>query len=255
MDVFFETSTGKFFSLEVGFFDTVRDIKDKVHKHHGFPVSAQTLVFQGQVMANDDRDVDHYRLLHNSCVHLVLSAAEDRARFKLVVNLPGSKRQLALEAERAESVGKLKERVRVLGGISSSRFTLVHGGVELAPEQRALGECGIGDGSRVSVAAAARPTEPAPRRLRAMLLPRAGMKRVAVEVNAAECAGALRKEMQKLRCGLNLSAYYYVPMENYFFIHGNNAMEEDKSFAWHDVRDGDTIEVFDGSILGAFASV
>ncbi|WOL08042.1 ubiquitin-like protein-NEDD8-like protein RUB3 [Canna indica] len=133
MDVFFETSTGKFFSLEIGFFVTIRDIKDKVHKHHGFPISAQTLVFQGQAMADDNRDVNH-QLLHNSSS--TSSSLPPRTA-------PASSSSSTCPA-RSSSLRSRRRR--------PSRFALVHGGVELA-EERALGECEVGDGLRVSVAA------------------------------------------------------------------------------------------------------
>ncbi|WOL05479.1 ubiquitin-NEDD8-like protein RUB2 [Canna indica] len=152
MDVFSQTSTDKFFSLEIGFFDTARDIKDKVHKHHGFPISAQTLVFQGQAMADDNRDVNHYQLLNNSSSTSSsppLRTAPASSSSSTCPARSGSSRP----RRRRPSMFALKERVRVLEGISSSRFALVHGGVELA-EERALGECWVGDGVRVCVAAA-----------------------------------------------------------------------------------------------------
>ncbi|KAL5070194.1 hypothetical protein RYX36_021081 [Vicia faba] len=35
---------------------------------------------------------------------------------------------------------------------------------------------------------------------------------------------------------------------NYFFIHNHEVMFEDRSFAWHGVKDGDIIEIFDGVV-------
>ncbi|CAK9169914.1 unnamed protein product, partial [Ilex paraguariensis] len=40
---------------------------------------------------------------------------------------------------------------------------------------------------------------------------------------------------------------FVVPPE-YFFIHKQRAMDEDKSFIWNNVADGDIIEVFPGWI-------
>lgn len=49
MDVIFETSKGRRFEIEVGFFDTVLEMKEKIQKYEGFPVAQQTLVFKDQV--------------------------------------------------------------------------------------------------------------------------------------------------------------------------------------------------------------
>lgn len=49
MDVVFETSKGRQFAIEVGFFDTVLEMKEKIQKYEGFPVAQQTLVFKDQV--------------------------------------------------------------------------------------------------------------------------------------------------------------------------------------------------------------
>lgn len=49
MDVIFETSEGRQFTIEVGFFDTVLEMKEKIQKYKGFPIAQQTLVLNDQV--------------------------------------------------------------------------------------------------------------------------------------------------------------------------------------------------------------
>lgn len=49
MDVIFETSKGRQFTIEVGFFDTVLEMKEKIQKYKGFPIAQQTLVLNDQV--------------------------------------------------------------------------------------------------------------------------------------------------------------------------------------------------------------
>ncbi|KAL5206478.1 hypothetical protein ABZP36_034687 [Zizania latifolia] len=36
----------------------------------------------------------------------------------------------------------------------------------------------------------------------------------------------------------------------YFFIYKQNVMEEDRTLRWHDVKNGDTIEIFNGQVTG-----
>ncbi|CAL9771701.1 unnamed protein product [Musa acuminata subsp. burmannicoides] len=249
MDVVFETSTGRYFTIEIGFFDTVLEIKEKVQKYQGYPVPTQKLLFQGQELA-DDRDTEHYNILQNSRIHLALAAdaadgklpesGDGHARITVAVSTPTSRRQLTLEADAADTVARLKERVRDLSGVPPNRFVLFHGGVELQDHRR-LADYVVADHSRMNLVM--RPSLGA-KKLRLMLLPKHGAKTIPVEVNASDNVSELRKEVQRLHGVLNFD----LPPEGYFFIYKQNAMEEDKSFRWHDVRSGDTIEIFHASV-------
>ncbi|KAJ8470380.1 hypothetical protein OPV22_024723 [Ensete ventricosum] len=265
MDVFFETSNGKHFSIEIGFFDTVLEIKEKVQKYEGFPVSTQKLVFNGQEL-EDDRDTEYYDILQNSRIHLAL-ADQDSApppppppakldahpRVNVVVNATVSKRQLTLDADATDAVGQLKARIQDLEGIPASRFVLFHGGAELQDHQT-LADCGVADDPEVSLVV--RPFPPSPpsssaplqgsKKLRLMVLPKCGTKKVPVDVNASDNVSELRKELQRLYGVFN----FHLPTDGYFFIYKQNVMDEDKSFRWHDVKQGDTIEIFNGSVTG-----
>ncbi|GMN49814.1 hypothetical protein TIFTF001_018981 [Ficus carica] len=74
MDLIFLFQKRRPFSIEVGFFDTVLEIKQKVEKYQGIPVSEQTFVFNGRALP-DDGDVASCVLLHNSCINLVIAEA------------------------------------------------------------------------------------------------------------------------------------------------------------------------------------
>jgi len=56
----------------------------------------------------------------------------------------------------------------------------------------------------------------------------------------------LRNELEKLQQRVN----FQLPPEGYFFIYKQNVMEERESFLWHNVRNGDSIEIFNGSVTG-----
>jgi len=70
MDVNFVVQRGTTFSIEVGFFDTILEIKEKVEKYQGIPVSNQTLIFNGQILQDDD-DIWKCAIFHNSLIHLI----------------------------------------------------------------------------------------------------------------------------------------------------------------------------------------
>jgi ubiquitin C len=78
------------------------------------------------------------------------------------------------------------------------------------------------------------------------LMVKSGTKKIPVEMNASDNVGELRKELQKL----NQMLQFHLPQDGYFFIYKQNVMDDDKSFRWHHVSQGDTIEIFNGSVTG-----
>ncbi|XP_010422417.1 PREDICTED: uncharacterized protein LOC104707698 [Camelina sativa] len=72
MDVLFETQCGKKFCIELGYWDTVSEIKKKIEKYQRFPVLIQTLVFQGNVL-QDHLYIGKCKIVHNSRVILFVS--------------------------------------------------------------------------------------------------------------------------------------------------------------------------------------
>ena len=85
-----------------------------------------------------------------------------------------------------------------------------------------------------------------PKKLRVMVLPKSGTRKIPVDVNAGDNVGELRKELAKIQQRFQLS----LPQEGYFFIYKQNVMDENRSFRWHRVDQGDTIEIFNGSVSG-----
>ncbi|XAR73600.1 hypothetical protein NMG60_11007621 [Bertholletia excelsa] len=163
MDLFFEPTRGvRPFEMEVGFFDTVSEIKDKIEKKQGIPSSKQTLVFDGEALPDNLN-------IHSS---LIL----DRSRIQLVVT--------------AED-----------------------------------------------------PPSPA-KKLRVMVMSKCGSRKIPVEVNVWDNVGELRKELERVHQRLR----FPLPEDGYFFIHKQNVMEEDQTFQWHQVAQGDSIEIFNGSV-------
>ncbi|XP_078429436.1 uncharacterized protein LOC144701501 [Wolffia australiana] len=129
--------------------------------------------------------------------------------------------------------GKLLEDDR-----NTEFYGLLHGSrlrlfLELPPEFR--------QDEPVSVAQS--PGQPM-QRLRIMVQPKFGRK-IAMEVNALENVREIRKELTKLQDKQKV----ILPADGYFFIFRQNVMDEDLSFQCHDVRHGDTIEIFSGTVI------
>ncbi|CAI8597786.1 unnamed protein product [Vicia faba] len=119
MDVIFEVQRGTQFSIEVGFFDTVFEIKEKVQKYHGIQISKQTLIFNGQIL-QDDGDIWKYEIFQNSRIHLMVTAADfDNSKlpidhdnkFHLNVKNPSFISHIPKKMDKNNTPLKLKEKI------------------------------------------------------------------------------------------------------------------------------------------------
>jgi hypothetical protein len=266
MDVIFEPLRGRPFSIEVGFFDSVLEIKEKIQKYQAIPISKQTLIFNGNVL-HDNRNVEHCEILQSSHVQLIVSPESDKAaveienlslskKIKLNIKTPTSKFHAPLEMDINDTIGRLKEKIQEMEAVPINRLVIHSSGTELQ-DHRSLRDYELSDNSDIDVSlrgsptnsmAAARPglTMAGTKKLKLLVLTKCGTKKIPVEVNASDNVGELRKELQKLQQRL----HFHLPQEGYFFIFEQNVMDDDKSFRWHHVGQGDTIEIFNGSVTG-----
>ncbi|KAI9124200.1 hypothetical protein K1719_005500 [Acacia pycnantha] len=271
MDLIFEPQAGKPFMIEVWYFDTILEIKQKIEKYQGIPVHMQTLIFNGQTLP-DDADIEKCVLLDRSHVQLRIAAdffknlpvnteefspAPSTVKLHVNVRTPSSKIR-TLEMDANDTVSKLKERIQEIESVPMNNRLVVHLlGKELQDNQMLL-DCGISEISGIDVSLRPLPV-PAPvkgignnnnggrgvsRKLRVMVVTMCGKKKIPMEVNPSDKVGELRKELQKLSQRDQLP----LPSDGYFFICGQNVMDDDKSFRWHQVAQGDTIEIFRGRV-------
>ncbi|CAN6859557.1 unnamed protein product, partial [Brassica oleracea var. botrytis] len=203
MDVFFEVQRGPTFCIELGYWDTVLEIKQKIEKYQRIPVSKQTLFFQGKVL-QDDHDIEQCAILNNSHLQIISSS-------------PGTDQH--------------RNNNQVLK-------------TEQSPPSNSTEP--IINGQDLPVMMARTNNNNNPKKLRVMVLPKSGTMKIPVEVNASDNVGELRKELVKIQQRFQIS----LPQEGYFFIYKQNVMEDDRSFRWHRVDHGDTIEIFNGSVSG-----
>ncbi|XP_059624627.1 ubiquitin-like protein-NEDD8-like protein RUB3 [Cornus florida] len=266
MDLFFEPTRGRSFTIEVGYFDTVSEIKEKIQRYHGIPIPKQTLIFNNQVL-HDELNVHSSEILDRSKIQLMVAVDPEKASVKveesqpcnnkktiqLLLKMPTSKLGVALEMDVNDTVRRLKERINETDGVPINRLVLHANGVELQ-DPRSLQESELSDHSEIEVGLRPSPTASSAsgnstggsKKLKVMVLTKCGTKKIPVEVNAMDNVGELRKELQRLHHRF----HFHLPMDGFFFIYKQNVMDEDRSFRWHHVGQGDTIEIFNGSVTG-----
>ncbi|RLM84623.1 uncharacterized protein C2845_PM04G19460 [Panicum miliaceum] len=75
MDVSFVCSGEEPFEMEVGFFDTVQDIKEKLQSRRGWPAAAISLLHNGDVLADDvdgGGGIERHGIVEGSVIHVAL---------------------------------------------------------------------------------------------------------------------------------------------------------------------------------------
>ncbi|GMI77531.1 hypothetical protein like AT4G05230 [Hibiscus trionum] len=248
MDVIFDTQKGKPFSIEVGFFDTVLEIKEKVQKYQGIPIPNQTLVFNGHVL-QDETDVEFCEILHNSRIQLLVANDSDTTT--------NDKPTPQLNEQTSSPLKKMQLNVKTPDPVEldSKSNDDIHDQIEPVKVNRLVVQsdslCEPTENNDTDVNVKPSPTNSGTgsagsKKLKLLVLPKSGMKKIPVEVNATDNVGELRKELQKL----HQRVHFHLPQEGYFFIYKQNVMDDDRSFRWHQVVQGDTIEIFNGSVSG-----
>ncbi|KAL5199457.1 hypothetical protein ABZP36_020660 [Zizania latifolia] len=140
---------GYYMTVQIAYLDTVGEIKEKLYRCCGIPVSSQRLFFQGQELADDHRDTEYYSIVHGSRVLLDIPWPE-AARFwaewranaaKEVVHVTATLvtshgRKVSVFSSRDEIVAVLKGRIhdaaeKVAPSPPPERMAARCGGVEL----------------------------------------------------------------------------------------------------------------------------
>ncbi|KAK4758877.1 hypothetical protein SAY87_020178 [Trapa incisa] len=263
MDVVFEHPTGRPFSIEIGFFDTVKEIKEKIQKYRGIPISRQTLVFKSQVL-QDEHDVEYCEILQNSHIQLFIKPETNgkesppslpKRKIQLKVKLPTSKSNITFEVNEDDAISNVKEKITEMDqSVSINNVVIRCDGNDLT-DHLSVRDSQLHDNSEIEVvvrnasqtASIGPATTTNNKKLQIMVLTKCGTRKIPVELNAGDSVGELRRELHRLQQVMN---NFTLPPEGYFFIYRQNVMDEDRSFRWHHVGQGDTIEIFNGSVTG-----
>ncbi|CAM0874675.1 unnamed protein product [Alopecurus aequalis] len=270
MEVTIETTKGRRFTIEVWYFSTVRRIKEYILKQEGIPVESQKLFFQGKEL-QDDHDTEHYSILQGSHVLLVLPddatapSPAATAVVHVVASAPSLGRSVALELEASCTVARLKEKLqeRTDGALPAARLSVFFGKAEME-DDKALSEfdppadamevrvvvrqpppaspvCSNG----ASAAAVAKIINSLKPQQRMRVEVKWGATTVTLQVRDTDVVKELRAELGRA------VPHLLLPNDGgYFFIYKQNVMEEDRTLRWHDVKSGDTIEIFNGRVTG-----
>ncbi|KAL5061668.1 hypothetical protein RYX36_023405 [Vicia faba] len=119
MDVTFEVHRGRKFSIEIGFFDTILEIKEKVLKYQGIPISKQTLIFNGQIL-QDDGDIWKCAIFQNSCIQLLVAGTDSDhqklpidgdTKFHHNVETHSSKSHISIEFDKNDTIEIFNDNV------------------------------------------------------------------------------------------------------------------------------------------------
>ncbi|PIM99976.1 Ubiquitin-like protein [Handroanthus impetiginosus] len=263
MDLIFQPRSGSPFYVEVGYFDTILEIKEKIQKDKGIPIADQTLIFNGNIL-QDELNVHNSDILDRSRIDLLVPSEEKKLRevadeslvsskVKLLVKMPSPKVGFAVEMDINDTIIKLKDKIHERDGIPVGRMAILANGIELN-DHKSLKDCELSGKSEVDVIVR---SSPAPatsrpssgnvggsRKLRIFVLTKCGTgtEKIPLEVNYLDNVVELRKKLQAMNVDL--------PQEGYFFIYKQIVMDDDRSFRWHQVCQGDTVEIFSGSVSG-----
>ncbi|KAM0824670.1 hypothetical protein ACQ4PT_070042 [Festuca glaucescens] len=252
MDVTIETRQGSELTLRgVRFFATVLWIKEVISDRLGIPVQSQRLFFMGHEL-DDHRDMMHYSIHHGSrlllldadapapldgsialdlqaaAVHVVTPVSAlggSSSSISLDLPAPDSLMDLLFDEAEREDGGALAEGMEVVADAARQPVAAnsQHGMGVAVPVREPAGAANAGDRMVVTLESYGENT--------AALL----------EVSAHDTAGEMRPEVARMAAHLR-------PPEEYFFIHGQDIMRDERTLRWHDVRDGDTITLFPGTI-------
>ncbi|KAL8532298.1 hypothetical protein ACS0TY_008773 [Phlomoides rotata] len=174
MDFHFQVDGVKSFFLEAGWFDTVRDIKEKIEKHRGIPISKQTFIFNQQIL-DDDLLIHNSDVADQSQIQLIIdkhsiepaddsndtiNPADEPPKIPLVLKLPSSK-LISFEIDANDTIRELKEEIHEIEGIPTSRLILHANGIELN-NQKSIKHYDLPNNSELTVTVGAIAVTPPP---------------------------------------------------------------------------------------------
>ncbi|RCV12172.1 hypothetical protein SETIT_2G248400v2 [Setaria italica] len=97
MDVSFACAGEEPFEMEVGFFDTVQDIKEKLQSRRGWPAATMSLLHNGDVLVDDGGGggggIERHGIVEGSVIHVALVPDGPRQQRQVKRNRPASKRR------------------------------------------------------------------------------------------------------------------------------------------------------------------
>ncbi|CAN6458025.1 unnamed protein product [Victoria cruziana] len=243
MEVDFELSNGSKYRIEIGFFDTVADVKERVERRSGVPVKQQVgVLFNGTAM-EDEKEIQTYGLWEGCRVEVLV---EDEAG-KIEVLVKASDRAFYLKVEKSNTVQFLKERIlERMEAVPADRLVLLHRNRKLSDPALPLGEYGVSDQSRIDAVIVPAEAPPPERRVAMNItVEQAGTgRKVTVQAKPTDTVNGLKEKLRALG----------IPSDDHFLIHNQSPMSDKKTLRWHGVKEGDVLSIFQGSVVSSESS-
>ncbi|WJX21032.1 hypothetical protein P8452_10508 [Trifolium repens] len=217
------------FSIEVSFFDSFLEVKEKIYNYQNLPISNQELYFNGKLLKDEDI-IMNSELVQDSCIFI-------KTKLRLQVQFPGYGRYGSLkyfpQVYIDETIMQLKEKIH-----NKLNFMKINDMLIMFPALKRRAEECCQSSKKLNLL---------------FLLPmfkRPGQERYYGDVDMVErfemesCA-----KVSELKKVLEDLYNWIIPEDDgeyyYFFIHEEHVMLENESFEWNQVEDGGIIHLFD----------
>lgn len=116
------TFNDKTLSVDVGSFETIGNVKAKIHEKVGIPPNHQRLMFSG-VRLNDGFTLDDYNIKRESVLYLVVTS--------LTIFIQFPNKIMSLDVDSSDTISKVKAKIEYLVGIPASHHNMFFGTKQL----------------------------------------------------------------------------------------------------------------------------
>ena len=146
--LFVKTLTGKTLTLNIGPFDTILDLKNKIKEKEGLPIGQQCLVAAGKQLDNS-LAVSNSGIQNQSVLHLVLRVP---SHGPVQINIAGiNGKSLQFDMTLGDTIEVVKERIQGREGIPAGQQTLIFEGERLEEDDRTLASYDVRDGATLQL--------------------------------------------------------------------------------------------------------
>jgi hypothetical protein len=248
MDLTFLVDKQENFSIQVCFFDSFLDVKEKIYKYQGLPISKQNLFFNGKLLKDEDIIINT-KLIQDSCIIIKLDQ-DMPIKITLRVRFPTGYGSLKyfLPVYIDETIMQLKEKIHnkfnfmKINDISIMFPALARVAVL---DFQSLGEVGVSNNEIVYVfrkkQKPAKESSQSSKKLNLLIVVRPAIFAMVQGFEMESCAKV--SELKKVL--KDLYKWFVQGDGRYFFIHEGYVMLENESFEWNQVEDGGIIHLYD----------